>query len=548
MKFKPFAADSDDVSKSDSSNTTNSGADVRHGGPTAKPANEIGWERLLFAAAVAAAVLVILAVSIAAIVVREAGNSPGKAAPFMALGALVLALALIPLGRRNRGPLPAIARRVPRDMDGGYRRRPVVACLAGALVIVGVLQTARLSCFMADPTLRWASAYPPEEFGVRHMCISAYVQAADLVRRGVPNLYAEEHYPAFDFLIPGERPARSSTVENLIPHLRDAFEYPPPFLLLPRAALVLTNDFLVIRTGWFMIQAPLFIAFALALAWQVGGRRGTVASILVFGLLASFPFLFNFQFGQFHLAAIVLAMGGMLAFSKGRDPLGGALLAVAVVTKIFPALLLIYLALRKRGRAVLWTVAFSAAYALAALFAFGAAPYRAFFGYQLPRFLSGEAFSFFKNTDLTLAANASIYAIPFKLQRLGVPGMSEGLASGLVWIFTALLIAATVIAVRRRRDSSLEPAVWLALLALCGLRSPDAPNVYIGAAALWALSLVAVETRGRAAAVVLLVFGWICMSVQPPLPDPKATIALWMSGQVAILAFGFWVMLRRSSA
>jgi hypothetical protein len=56
---------------------------------------------------------------------------------------------------------------------------------------------------------------------------------------------------------------------------------------------------------------------------------------------------------------------------------------------------------------------------------------------------------------------------------------------------------------------------------------------------------LAVETRGRVAAVVLFVFGWICMSVQPPLPDPKATIALWMSGQIAILAFGFWVMLRR---
>jgi len=137
------------------------------------------------------------------------------------------------------------------------------------------------------------------------------------------------------------------------------------------------------------------------------------------------------------------------------------------------------MATQKRGRAVFWTVAFSAAYTLAALLIFVFAPYRAFFRYQLPRFLSGEAFSFFKNTDLTLAANASVYSIPFKLQRLSVPGMSKGLASSLVWIFTALLVAA-----RRRRDSSLEPAVWLALLALCGLRSPDAPNVYIGAAAL----------------------------------------------------------------
>ena len=513
----------------------------------AKPATGIGWERLLFAGAVAGAVMVILIVSATAILMRTAGKSPVRAAPFVALGTLVLALALIPLGRRNSGPLPAIARRFPPDMDGSFRRRPVVACLAGALVIIGVLQTARQSCFMADPTLRWASAYPPQEFGFRHMCISSYVYAGELARRGVPNVYAAEHYPAFDFLSPGTIAARSSTVKNLLPHLRDAYEYPPPFLLLPGAALALTNDFLVIRTGWYMIQAPLFIILALALARHVGGRRGTTAAVLVFGLLSSFSVLFNFQFGQFHLAAILLAAGGMLAFSNRRDILGGALLASAIVTKVFPGLLLVYLALRKRSRAISWTVAFSAAYSLLALLIFGFAPYRSFIGYQLPRILSGEAFSFFKNSDLTIAANASVYSIPFKLQRLGVPGMSDGLAIGLVWLFTALLVAATVVAARRRRDSSLEPAVWLALLALCSLRSPDAPNVYIGAAALWALSLLATETRGRIAAVGLFVLAWICMTVQPPLPDPKATIALWMSGQAAILAFGFWVMLRRQA-
>jgi hypothetical protein len=433
-------------------------------------------------------------------------------------------------------------------MDGGFRRRPVVAYLAAVLVIIGLLQIARQSCFMADPTLRWASVYPPQEFGFRHMCMSSYVYAGELARRGVPNLYAAENYPVFDFLFPGQIITRSSTVNYLAPHLRDAFEYPPPFLLLPGAALALTNDFLVIRTGWYMIQASLFIILALALARYVGGHRGTTATVLVFGLLSSFPVLFNFQFGQFHLAAILLSVGGMLAFSKKRDVLGGALLAGAVVTKIFPGLLLLYLLLRKRSRAVFWTVGFSVAYSLAALIIYGFAPYRAFIGYQLPRVLSGEAFSFFKNLDLTLATNISVYAIPFKLQRLGVPGMSEGLAAGLVWLFTVLLVAATAVAARRRRDSSLEPAVWLSLLALCSLRSPDAPNVYIGAAALWALSLLATETRGRVAAVFLFVFAWICMTVQPPLPDPKGTIVLWMSGQVTILAFGFWVMLRRLTA
>jgi hypothetical protein len=420
-----------------------------------------------------------------------------------------------------------------------------LAGLAAALVLLCVLQIGRLSCFMADPELRWGSAYPPVEFGVRHMCVAAYVQAAELSRRGVPNVYAEEHYPAYGSRRPAGSSAPASEVENLAPHLRDAFEYPPPFLLLPRAALALTNDFLAIRTAWFMLQVPLFIAVALALAWSVGGRRGRLAGLLLSAMLSSFPFLFNFQFGQFHLAAIAIALAGMLAFSSGRDRLGGALLAAAIVSKIFPGLLLVYLAIRRRGRAVLWTLAFAAAYALAGVLVLGFAPYRAFFEYHLPRVASGEAFAFFLDNDLTVAANASVYAIAFKMERLGVPGVSGAVAGPLVWTYTALLLGATIVAARRARDFALEPAVWLALLTLAALRSPDAPNVYIGASALWMLTLLAVETRGRVHQVALVVVAWFVISVIPPPPDPKATLVLWMTGPAAILALGFWVLLRR---
>ena len=116
-----------------------------------------------------------------------------------------------------------------------------------------------------------------------------------------------------------------------------------------------------------MLQVPLFCALALALARFTGGSRGMVAGLLIPGLLASFPFLFNFQFGQFHLAAIMLAFAGMLAFASGWNRTGGALLGAAVVTKIFPGLLLVYLAFQRRGRPVVWTLAFVMIYLLAGL-------------------------------------------------------------------------------------------------------------------------------------------------------------------------------------
>ena len=505
----------------------------------------IGWERVLLAGALLAACLAILAVSGTALLMRAAGANPAGASMFVAAGSVAVALAFVPGARAGQGPVAAMARRLPPRLDGGFRRRPVAAGLAGLLTLVAVVQIARLSCFMADPALRWGSAYPPVEFGVRHMCLSAYVYAADLSRRGVSNVYAEEHYPAYSSERPGGARPVFSSVANLTSYVRDAFEYPPPFLLLPRLALVLTNDFLIMRTGWFLIQTTLFCAFALALASWVGSSRGTLAGLLLPGMLSSFPFLFNFQFGQFHLFALLLAGGGMLAFEVGRNRLGGALLAGAIVTKIFPGLLLVYLALRRRHRPILWTLAFAAAYTLAGLLVLGPAPYRAFVEYHLPRVASGEAFSFFLNSDLTVAANASVYSIPFKLQRLGVSGMSATLGIALTWLYTALLVGAIVFAARRRRHSRLEPAVWLGILTLGALRSPDAPNVYVGTSALWLLTLLAVETRGRAVAVALLVAAWVCISVQPPLPDPKATIALWMSGQIAMLLLGFWVLLRR---
>jgi hypothetical protein len=91
----------------------------------------------------------------------------------------------------------------------------------------------------------------------------------------------------------------------------------------------------------------------------------------------------------------------------------------------------------------------------------------------------------------------------------------------------------------------LEPLIWLGLLTLGSLRSPDAPNVYVGTPALWALTLLAVETRGHVWPIVLMVTVWIFVSVVPPPPDPEATIVLWMVVQFVILAVGFFVVLRR---
>jgi hypothetical protein len=153
-------------------------------------------------------------------------------------GAVVLLLAA--------GTAWLVWRWVPEAVSGARRRRPVVAALWVLAALLSLAQVGRLSAFMADPDRVWGSVVPdPQVAG--HACLSAYVVAADLSRRGTLNLYDERFYPAFGgtaarLLAPGD-------VRNLGAWMEDPFEYPPPFLLFPRAALLVTDDFLTLAPG-----------------------------------------------------------------------------------------------------------------------------------------------------------------------------------------------------------------------------------------------------------------------------------------------------------
>ena len=182
----------------------------------------------------------------------------------------------------------------------------------------------------------------------------------------------------------------------------DPYEYPPPFLLLPRAALAVTNSFEHIRTGWFVIQGFCLVVGGLLLVRWIGGREGMVTGLLIPAILASISTMLNFQFGQFHAMAIMLAIAAMVAFDRRRLAVGGALLSFAILSKIFPGLLLVVLAGQRRWREIGWTLVFGVAFVMLALLILGTDPFVAFVSYQLPRIVSGEAFSFPDRIDLVL--------------------------------------------------------------------------------------------------------------------------------------------------
>jgi alpha-1,2-mannosyltransferase len=488
---------------------------------------------------VAVGLPVVLALVPAVVVAIHLVAPAAPAAPcvFGVAGALFVGLGI---AARFDSPLTRVAERLPASFDGALRRRPVVATLWGLLALVALLQITRLSAFMIDPAERWGSANPAVEEITGHACLAAYVEAADLTRRGEPNVYAEEHYPAFGDI--NRKPP--SSIEHISPWLLDAYEYPPPFLVLPRLGLALSNDFLTLRAAWFALRAAALIGFFLVAALAQGEERRATAVLLIPAIVTSLSLLIDLQFGQAHLTIVALAVAGMLALRRGHDLAGGALLGLAIVTKLFPAILLVELLVRRRFRQAAITVGCVVAVAVLALPIVGVAPYRAFFAYQLPRIASGAAFSFFLRSDLLIAANFSVFGLPFKLARLGWTGDPLPAAQVLVGVYTLALLAVAVIAARRARPLRDDVAVSLALLVLASLRSPLLPGAYGVAPALWLLSLLAAAAPRRALSAVAVVIAWIVSQGLPPLSDPRATIVSWTVSQIVLTAIAVWAALR----
>src|SRR6185436_14028767 len=124
-----------------------------------------------------------------------------------------------------------LARLVPPSIAGARRRRPGLCAVWLLLAALGTAQTARLSAFMTDITRTWGSTIPAP-VAINHQCLGAYVYAADLARRQVPNLYDAEWYPAYAGAC--GLPSAAVGVRGLGRWVVDPYMYPPPFLILPR--------------------------------------------------------------------------------------------------------------------------------------------------------------------------------------------------------------------------------------------------------------------------------------------------------------------------
>ncbi len=427
------------------------------------------------------------------------------------------------------------------------------------LSLMGGYRLAHLGVFMLDvqrydhaidPPLRPMDDPSMERPFDKHNCFTCYVIAAHLADARVDNLYDRELYR--DTKTPTDihmAIGKSVTI--------DTYQYPPQFLLLPRALMIGNLDFFKIRTLWFAFNVALIaVTFFAVVRYVNDGQFGPLWLMWPVVTLASTTLL-SLQMGNVHLIIVCLCVLAMIALERDHPVIGGLVLGYVICAKVFPGVLLVVLLAARRWRSATATVLAMLMWTVVTFVVFGPNPFEAFGSEQMPRLASGQAFSFAFTILKPLVVNSSIMGIPYKLRELGLlsAGATPDIARITMAGYTVALLVLLVVAGCRLRAATADSA-WNRLLQvqmivvviiLGQLRSPFLPWPYGHFAVLLLLPLVA-AARPTLWSMWLVVL-WLCLADHVPLRWGPRTATLdliyTLTVQAAVGLLCVSVLLRR---
>jgi hypothetical protein len=258
--------------------------------------------------------------------------------------------------------------------------------------------------------------------------------------------------------------------------------------------------------------------------------------------------------GNFHPVAYALAVSGMIFAERGKPLMAGWWLALASLAKVFPAILIFYLALRRRWAAVACAAGWSAVLVAASLFFMGPRPMIEFITEKVPHLatLGPDPWS---APELYAPVNSGIGGLLLKLSAAGLPFMQK-IAPVVAGLCTSLLLGAVVVASRRGNrandDSSRarcdEAALWLALLSLASFLAGFLPDAYAGIGTLWLVTLLAARSKATNTPwfVALGLLVGVVLPSRMAMPSLPTTVRLGFSlvAQVALLLVAIGVVAR----
>lgn len=415
--------------------------------------------------------------------------------------------------------------------------------LFGLGAISSVAQLTRLCVFVVNPAAVGYALDSHRGIGLapKHACLIAYYVAAQAVST-VPNVYDEYRL----YSLPVADPTAPRKPRTLGQFDIDAFEYPPAFLLLPRLLTVAAHPFLQFRMLWFALNGSLVLIGLLAVTRMFTATVGTRLLFLSPLVLGSDNVIGTLQIGNIQAAVIAAAMIAMVLFARRHAATGGVLLAFATISKLFPGMLLVYLALQRKWRPVLLTVGACILFVAVSFLDIGTLPHRAFL-HHVPRLMSGEAFPVFRRPGGS-AANLSVPGFLFKLKLFGLPnGSFEGMKI-VGTIYTVVVLAATAVLARRKLEPEEQPVLWLAILILASFRSPFLPP-YGLFPVLWLLILLTATAALSARSLCLMLIAWLALNIALPAnaANPRVTAASALVSQTITLALLVIAFTRRKS-
>lgn len=499
---------------------------------TAPAAPALG--RRLVASAWAAILLPYLALALWVPVARALGVFGLVPVPVLVVLSVLAGPAVVAARPSLVAPLPACL----DDLLDPANRRGATLWALGSLM--AVFWFARLAIFLGDSRYVACSLIPADSFFLHHSCLSAYVHGAILSTDPAANVYDA----AFLHIIREDLPLPDSAA-SFAPFKLDAFGYPPSFLLVPRALLLLTRDFASHRILFSAASLALVAYSCAALAKTLGGVAERRIWLLSPMLLASPPLLGALQVGNFHVATVAMSLLCWVALERRRDGLAGTLLAFAAMAKVFPGLLGAVLLIQRRWRAAAFAGVVAAATGALSLALLGPKVWTDFVFYQVPMIQSGEAYGFMTDSSQNIEFNLAPFGIPFKLAALGLKGWGWEQARLIGTLYSVLLLAVVVVGSRTRGGAGHRLTRWLALLMLASLRSPFAPP-FVMVTVVLLLLVLATEARATRGAVGVFAL-WVLLLAALPVHLPP-NIAASLARMIVLYAFLGWVVLRREGA
>ncbi len=135
-----------------------------------------------------------------------------------------------------------------------------------------------------------------------------------------------------------------------------AYLYPPPslvffypFSLIPYEAAKVT----MLALNHLMLLASTFLMFRI-LKLDLSHPFALFSLIYV---ISFFPLLITLEYGQTNILLLLLLCVAWVALAKGKHPAYAAVpLAFSIILKLYPALFLVYLFIRKKYGVVIWTI------------------------------------------------------------------------------------------------------------------------------------------------------------------------------------------------